>query len=125
VSEPFELRGRKLYQQSERVKLSPGDSAEVNRRQARAMQDAVAKARAEGRLTVADARGELGVLHEVLRQLNVAGSLPVGIRLAPAEREYGLRTKVQAAQRQRRRAEKKARAAGRAPKKSKSRKRRG
>lgn len=122
-SEPYELRARKLYQQSEQVKLNPGDSATVNRRQLRAMQDAVGKARAEGRITVADANTELAMLSAVRRQLDRDGR-PIGIRLSAGDREYNLRRRVRAEQQKQRKAEKKARAAGRPQKKSKSRKRR-
>lgn len=119
----YELFARRLYREAEKVDLNPGDTAQVNRRQVRMMQDDVAKARAEGRLTVAGARRELAVLNEIRRELD-RSPFPVGIRLAPADRELSIRHKVRKAQRNKRKSEKQSRAAGRPAKKSKSRKRR-
>jgi hypothetical protein len=123
MSEPFELRARKLYRESEQVKLVPGDSATVNRRQLRAMQDAIGKARAEGRLRLDDAKAELAMLRAVREQID-ALSRPIGIKLAPSDREFSIRKRQRPEQRQQRKAKRKARATARPPKKSKSRKRR-
>lgn len=122
-TEPFELRARKLYQEAEKVSLKPGDTATVNRRQVRFMRSAISQARTEGRITPANARTELAILTKVREHIDREGR-PVAISLSPATQEYALRERVQAEQRKRRKAEKKARAAGRPKKHSKQRKRR-
>ena len=118
--EPYELRARKLYREKEQVKLSPGDSATVNRRQLRFMQDDVAKARAEGRMTVADAGAELAVLRQVRDQMD-ATARPVGIILSPPDREFSVRKKATPDKRRQHRAARQARATGRSPKKKRKR----
>lgn len=124
MNEPFELRARKLYQEDEANKLLPGDDSTANRRQVRAMQDAVGKARAEGRMTISDARAELVTLRQVALLLDKSPG-PVPVRLCAADREFTIRRKSSAEKRQRRRAERQARAAGRKLKSnSKSKKRR-
>ena len=99
--QPFELRARKLYQEAEDNKLVPGANSTANLRQVRAMQDAVGKARAEGRLTVSDARAELAVLHAIKKRVEQSPA-PVPVRLAAADREFGLRKKGQKSRRRRR-----------------------
>lgn len=122
MTKVYELRGRQLYAEGENFPLNPGDSGTINRRQVREMKDAVTKGRAEGRLSINDARRELAVLAEVRGEVD-RSPMPVGVRLVPADQELTVR-KRQPKRRPRRKAERTARAAARPPKKSKSRKRR-
>lgn len=104
MAEPkvYELRGRLIYRKDEQVALNPGDTGIVGMRQVRAMQDAIAKARVDGRLSASKASAELKVLREV-RDALALNPLPRHIVLASKENEFRLSRKAEKAKGRKRR----------------------
>lgn len=112
---PFVLRARRLYLDAGQ-KLEPLDTGVLTTQQVRAMQRAVKQGRAEGRITVADAAGELKMLSAMRRKLDSEhGPRQVSAQFAAAEDEFAVRRR-RGPGRDQHRVERKARKAGRGQK---------